>query len=67
MNHFTSLRGGKFSYDILEETHIACATLGDWIMKWHKAGKVYVKILAIEQDLAAKKAAADAEHSRKME
>ena len=67
MNHFTSLRGGKFTYEVLEETHEACATLGIWMINWHQAGKVSVKIRAIEEDMAAKKAEADAEHQRKMD
>ena len=67
MNHFTTLRGGKFSYDVLEETNEACATLGLWIINWHKAGSVYVKLRAIEEDIAEKKAEADAEHQRKMD
>ena len=67
MNHFTSLRGGKFTSEVLEETHEVCATLGNWISVWYKAGKISFKIGTIEKDMAEKKAIADAEHERKME
>ena len=50
INHFTSIRGGKFTIDILEQTHEACAILGSWIINWHLAGKVYIKIRAIEEE-----------------
>lgn len=67
MNHFTTLRGGKFNTETLEKTHEACGVLGDWIINWHKAATVAIKICAIEEEIATRSAEREVELQRAIE
>ena len=44
------MEGGKFTYEVLEKTHVACGALGEWLINWHEASKIYVKIRAILEE-----------------
>ena len=54
INHYTDIRGGKFTYENLEKVHPACGALGDFVINWYEASVYKRKLLDIEEARTAK-------------